>query len=320
MSSEQTAVYEDQRVVVECKGSKWGEAEVNFYNRSGDVISHFKRADPSSLDLSSIGQPVNPNSIVAIAQHLLCNKQLSASLLPKAKSIDSTLSYFSPTAAGDGEIFHGPIEPIADSSFPFEVVLGTKFHQDKDLASTFPGQTVLGVPPGYRTAVSRIQVGCTARKVKFIKTEYYDSQNNLVYIIAPIIVEPLDVKNGPLTLPLDLVCTASGSSVEGTYEGTNKATYKGGGESEQKITINVTQSGDDVTISFQTPNGSQGKGNGKLSGDTVKPLTLQSTTPGCSGSYEGSLKFDGDTMHWSYEGKDCGGLMDGSGTAKRTKA
>jgi hypothetical protein len=142
----------------------------------------------------------------------------------------------------------------------------------------------------------------------------------LIYVIAPTSVQAVDVTEAsPLTLLLNVVCTPSSPGVEGTYKGANKSIYKKGGEAEQEITIHVIQSGDNVTISFQTPTGGQGKGEGNLSGDTVKSLTLQSTAPECPGSYKGSLKFEGDTMSWSYEGSDCGGSMEGSGTAKRTK-
>lgn len=319
--SNQTAVYQDDEGIVGCKTGKWAQAEVTYYNRAGEVISHFKRFDPSTADLSSVGQPLVPTSIAAIAQDLLCNEQLRTPLLTKQQSTSLKLSFLAPTPAGDGDIFHSAAEPNADKSFPFSTVLVTKFHQDKALSGIFPGQTILGLPPSYRTAASRLQLDCTGRRAEFAKTEYYDAENILIYVVAPISPEPVDIKAfSPLTLLLDLVCTPSRSGVEGTYEGTDKLTYKSGGDAEQKITVHVTQSGDDLTIGFQTPTGGQGKGEGKLSGDTVKSLTLQRTDPGCPGSYKGSLKFDGDTVSWSYEGSDCGGVMEGRGTAKRTKA
>lgn len=314
----QTAVYRDDEAIVGCKTGKWAQAEVTYYNRAGEVASHFKRFDPLTADLSSVGQLLAPASIAAIAQHLLCDEQLRTPLLTRQQSIK--LSFLAPAAAGDGEIFYGAVEASADKNFPFTVLLVTKFQQDKALASDFPGQTILGLPPNYRTAASRVQINCADKKAKFVKTEDYDAENNLIYVVAPMSVQAEDINEGsPLTLLLDLVCTPLPARVEGTYEGTSKSTYKTGGAAEQKIIINVTQSGDDLTISFKTPTGGQGKGGGKLTGKTVKSLTLESTAPECPGSYRGSLKFDGDAMSWSYEGKDCGGSMEGRGTAKRAK-
>jgi hypothetical protein len=72
-------------------------------------------------------------------------------------------------------------------------------------------------------------------------------------------------------------------------------------------------------VGFQSALGGQGKGSGTLTGDTVDSILLESTAPGCSGEYEASIKFAGDTVSWSYKGQDCGGPMEGHGTAKRTK-
>lgn len=312
--SNQTVVYQDEEAIIDCKTAKYAQAEVTYYNKVGEVISHFKRLDPSTADVSSVGQPVAPTSIAAVAQHLLCNEQLKTPLLRKQQSTGMKLSFLASTDRGDGDIFHSTVEPNADKGFPFSTVLVTKFHKDQASAGLFPGQTILGLPPSYLTAAGPLQMDCAGRRIELAKTEYYDAENNLIAVVAPIGIEPVDVKErSQLTLLLDSIC------VEGTYEGTNTSNYKSGGEGEQKITIHVIQSGDDLTVSFQTPTGGQGKGDGKLLGDTVKSLTLQSTAPGCPGSYTGSLKFAGNTMSWSFEGSDCGGPMEGRGTAKRTK-
>jgi len=97
------------------------------------------------------------------------------------------------------------------------------------------------------------------------------------------------------------------------------ATYDKGGRGEQKISVVVEQIGSTVNLSVQAAAGGQGKGSGTLS-TTVGSIKLQSTAPDCPGSYEGSLKFTGDTLSWSYKGQDCGGPMQGRGTAKRMKS
>ena len=102
-------------------------------------------------------------------------------------------------------------------------------------------------------------------------------------------------------------------------KGINDTTYENKAQGEQKISITVGQNGSDLSVSFETANGGQGKGNGTLTGSVVNSISLQSTTPGCSGSYEGSIEFAGDIMSWSYKGQDCGGPMEGHGTAKKTK-
>ncbi|MGA8613645.1 MAG: toll/interleukin-1 receptor domain-containing protein [Xanthobacteraceae bacterium] len=316
--SEQTAAYDDDELVIDCKRSLWAEAQITFYNKAGEVISHFHRADPETMDLSSSGQPIPAGSILSLAQHLLCDEQLRRPLLTKQQlSNNAKMSYLTPTPDGAGDIFFGPPETDQDGKH-FETVTVIKFHENRGIAALFPGQSVLGLPSSFRTEVDRVQGDCIKRKYQNNKTEYFDLQNNLVSVTAPIELKWIDInESAPFGRLFDVACGPPINSVAGTYEGTNNASYGNGGQGEQRITITVEQSGSDVTVAFKTPNGGEGKGSGKLTGTAVNSLVLQSTARDCPGSYEGSLTFVGDTVNWSFEGKDCGGPMKGHGEAKR---
>jgi hypothetical protein len=53
-----------------------------------------------------------------------------------------------------------------------------------------------------------------------------------------------------------------------------------------------------------------------------EPASLRAgegTTPGFPGAYQTSFKFSDDAVSWTYKGRDCGGPMEGHGTAKKTK-
>ena len=109
--------------------------------------------------------------------------------------------------------------------------------------------------------------------------------------------------------------------VAGTYEGIDRTTYGNRVQGEQKIALIVDQTGDEVSVSFRTPLGEYGKGKGKLNGARIEPMSLQSASnPACTGSYETSVEFAGDTAKWSFKGKDCNGEMEGHGTATRTRS
>jgi hypothetical protein len=73
-------------------------------------------------------------------------------------------------------------------------------------------------------------------------------------------------------------------------------------------------------VTYKAAAGVQGQGVGKIENGTVESFPLQSTTPGCPGSYEASLKFADDAVTFSFKGEDCAGPMEGNGTAKRVKA
>ena len=97
-------------------------------------------------------------------------------------------------------------------------------------------------------------------------------------------------------------------------------THEKGGHGEQKITVTVKQTGDRVDVSFATVSGDQGKGAGTISDGVVEFLLLESTVPACPGSYQGTLKFADDGISWTFKGRDCGGPMEGHGTAKKVKS
>jgi hypothetical protein len=145
----------------------------------------------------------------------------------------------------------------------------------------------------------------------------------LLYINAFIGAQPTKIDEGkPFTFLLNVLCGYQVShvpKVSGTYEGMNIATYNAGGQGEQKITITVEQTENDLKVSFQTASGGQGKGTGTLKGNEVESMSLQSVAPGCPGSYDASFQFADETVSWSFKGQDCGGAMEGHGTAKRTK-
>jgi hypothetical protein len=147
--------------------------------------------------------------------------------------------------------------------------------------------------------------------------EYYDRDGNLVYLIPPLQPVLNYQKTSLFENLLDIACGASPLNVTGTYEGMNNATYENKGRGEQKISLTVQPNGSDLKVSFQTAGGGQGEGTGKLTGNRVESILLKSTAPNCSGSYDGSLSFADNSVSWSYKGTDCGGAMEGQGTATK---
>jgi hypothetical protein len=306
--------YEDDVTLVHCKKSLSAMMERTVYSQSGEIVSHFKRGDPKSFDLFSGGAPITPGSLLATAQRVMCDEQLRTPLL---RQISEMTSYLSPAPTGDGDIFYGPMRTVSNSDYQLEVSTYLRYYQDLMPSEMFAGKTVTGAELGFRTFAQILQMNCQERKIRSIRLEYYDAEGNLITLIVPIQAEPLAVTpTSPLELMLKVAC---GENVGGTYEGMNSAVYERGGQGEQKITVTVKQTGNHVDVSFATASGDQGKGSGTLSGSVVEPLTLESTAPACPGSYQGALKFSDNGMSWSYKGQDCGGSMEGQGTAKRTR-
>jgi hypothetical protein len=311
-------IYEDQTGVLDCNKSVYVMAERTVYSSAGEIIFHFKYAEPESLDMSN-GLTISPGTILVLAQRLLCDEKLRSLLLSRAQFSNIHLSYLANSADGDGDVFYGPIKPTSNPAYPFEVLLVIKKTGDHDFAKEFPGQNIRGRPSSFHTFAETLQMNCTERKIFVAALEYYDRDDNLVYL-APQIQPMLNYNKASLFENLlDIVCRASALSIAGNYEGMNNATYEKKGRGEQKVSLTIQQNGSDVKVDFQTLGG-KGEGTGKLSGDRVEALSLRSTEPNCPGSYHGSLLFADNSVSWSYKGKDCGGVMEGHGTATKLKS
>jgi hypothetical protein len=147
--------------------------------------------------------------------------------------------------------------------------------------------------------------------------EYYDKDENLIYVL-PMNSDPIDIKGGTIFDSL-LAAACAASNPAGNYVGTNNIKYEKGVQAEQKIAILIQQNGSDLKVRFETPNGGQGEGTGTLKNNRVDTISLRSTAQGCPGSYDGSLSFVGNSISWTYKGNDCGGSMEGHGTATKVE-
>jgi hypothetical protein len=310
--------YQDGRAVFDCKTNVFASAETTIYNKVGEIISHLKQAEPDALNMSAAA-PVPPGSVLSVAAAIACDESLATSLGDQVK--DVKLSFLAGTQTGDGDLFYGPAKKPSESLYQYEVLLVTKLYQDHPLTELFPVRPMLNYAQTYRSSVSAPQFNCTDRKGRAWKTDNFDSQGNLVYLNLAGGPQTFEVKQGTvLSGVLSRVCAAGGTNVAGIYEGTITTSYKKGGQGEQKISITVEQIGSDLNVTYQTGAGGQGKGAGKFEAGKAAAITLQSTTPGCAGSYEASFNFTDDTITLSFKGEDCGGSMEGNATAKRVKA
>lgn len=312
-------LYEDDVTVLDCKTSLWAMSERTVYNKDGESTFHFKWGDPESLDLS-IGGKVTQGSVISLAQRILCDEQTRAQLIAARQAPDNDFSYLSSTADGDGDIFYGTPKAILNSPYEIELLVLVKLHYELSFAELFPGQNVLGLPTtGFRVYMQPLQLNCSARKIQTSSIERFDTMGYLMNLTPIIPAQQIEVKANPFVALLRVGCAGSAPLVAGTYEGTIQGSYGTKGNTDGKISIIVAQTGNVVNVTFQTAAGGEGKGTGTLTDDgTVNSISIQSTTQNCSGSYVASLKFDADTVTWSYKGQDCGGSIQGHGTAKRT--
>jgi hypothetical protein len=196
--------YGQDTIVIDCKSPAMAIAEKTLYAETGDVKYHFRWGDPKYLT-NSMGMEIHPGSVAQTAQHILCNEELRTPLVSKSDLLAMNFTPLATTADGRADMFYGPINFGTGSLYPNERTVVIKEHEDHEL---FPGQTVIGVPPSYRTIVEQAQVDCGDSKVSFAKQEYYDASNNLVSLSAPITLVQLNiVPSSPIGLLQRIVCS-----------------------------------------------------------------------------------------------------------------
>lgn len=319
-----SATYEDDITVLDCKKSTWSLAERTEYSKSGKVLSHYNWGDIQTVN-PSVAIP--PRSILDMGKTIMCDAQIRAPVFSKAQLADISneqfakmnFSYLARSPNGQGAFFRGPKIPMQSSPDQFKVILALKYDQARPISEVLPPGSIVGHAANFVIAASDVRVNCTDRKSMLLKTEYFDPENDIVYLFAPVDPQPTGItQNSPLALLLNTDCGAAMLDVAGTYEGTNDVTFKGG-HGSQRVSIVIGQEGSTVNVSFRSGSGAEGKATGALTGDVVSSLEWKSTNPKCTGSYKGSLKFSADTVSWSYKGKDCTGPEEGHGTAKKMK-
>jgi hypothetical protein len=310
--------YEEERSLLDCQKSAVLLAEKTVFSQSGETIGHYK---PQTLDLSN-ARPIRPGSLAQSAATILCDEQLRTPLLSKKQIVEQIsemkLSYLTTSPNGDGDIFRGPIRPVSNRDYQFEALIVFNHRHDHSMSELFSGNNLIGLPVSFRAVAQTVRTFCKDRKAQSPQVEYYDGEGNLTAVLAPDPLQPQFPSHGSAFEAL--IAIACGANVAGIYEGTNISTYDDRGQQEQKIWVTIEQVGSNLAVSFKAAMGAQGKGEGKLTDTQVESISLESTTPECPGSYKGSMEFPGDTVTWTFKGEDCGGAMEGHGTAKKVKS
>jgi hypothetical protein len=150
----------------------------------------------------------------------MCDDRLRTPTLSKEHLVNMNFSRLSRTISGDGDVFYGAKKPISNSDYQIELVVIVKLDKDRGFTELFPGNDDADLPPSYRTLVEPLQLNCTDKRVPEPKGDYFDAENNFVYLRAPIAVQPIEVKDNtsPYALALNVGCGVPLPKVQGTYE------------------------------------------------------------------------------------------------------
>jgi uncharacterized caspase-like protein len=175
-------VYVEDLSVFDCSEPVLAAAERSVVTNSGEVIFHYKWADPQFLNLS-IGMKLAPGSVGLIARTIVCHDEMRTPLIDKS---DLTLSNFislSSTVKGDGEMFYLPLTDEMKDGDNITPIVAIKLNKARTISEdaaqrglTFNGQL------DYRVQISKVEIYCPENKISFLKTEFYDDEQHLVLV------------------------------------------------------------------------------------------------------------------------------------------
>ena len=173
------AAYIEDLDVYDCTKPITAISEEAIFNNSGELLYHYKWADPQYLNLS-IGITLSSSSVGTVAANIACHDAVSAPLATKEHIAAMKFTSLSSTVAGDGEIFYEQINNGQDTENNEEFILLVKYDSDHSVGAFLSGNASIADPPAYRTEVDRGLISCDENKFVSTKSEYWNSSDQLV--------------------------------------------------------------------------------------------------------------------------------------------
>jgi hypothetical protein len=193
------AAYADIVAVVDCEQPLTAMAEQTVISKSGEILHHYKWADPRYLNLS-IGVSINPNTAFATERKIVCHDKIRTPLLGRKQVAAMNFASLSSTVAGDGDIFYAPIDDEKGRDDVREVLLIFRMH--KDTSFVFPGSTIdTTVLPQYRIEVDHVKLKCFGDSFTLVRSNYFDASFNLVHLAGTDPSSDLNWKDFPELSP-----------------------------------------------------------------------------------------------------------------------
>jgi hypothetical protein len=208
------AAYVEQLTVYDCAKLTQANSEITIFNKSDEVLYHYKWADPELLNLS-FGFALPPGSVGVTARNIACNEVLRTPLVSKKDLAEMRFTSLASTIDGTGDIYYR-LSSTQNTDKIKEVISIIKFQKDRSLGDFLPKKVDIPDLPSFRFAASRTLFKCTEKKTVLAKTDDYDSQYKLVYTSGFLPSAELpwaDIRDpSPSALMYQIVCGANEAS------------------------------------------------------------------------------------------------------------
>jgi len=130
------AAYVEDLTVYDCTKLVMAVAESSIFDKSGNLLFHFKWADPQYLNLA-IGTTIVPGSVGAVARNIVCHEEFATPLISKGQLTEMKFTSLASIPSGDGEIFFGPSQTSQNVQDLREVVMIFRHNSDRNVKDFF---------------------------------------------------------------------------------------------------------------------------------------------------------------------------------------
>jgi hypothetical protein len=173
----------EQTTVFDCTKPIGAMSEITVFGKSGEVLSHYKWADPELLNLSFVGGTIQPKTVYETLRNIVCNEELRTPLAAKKELAEMKFTSLASTADGNGDIYYKLTSKQRTDQIK-EVVVIVKFQKDPSVAIILQSllqKEVLPDLPSYHFSAAKQLINCAEHKTVSTKFDYYDAEYKLVY-------------------------------------------------------------------------------------------------------------------------------------------
>jgi hypothetical protein len=167
--------------VFDCTEPMYALSERTIIDKSGEVLFHYKWADPHFLILSN-GPKLSPGSVAMSARNIGCHEELGTPLVDKSELAPLEFPSLPDAIPGDAEIFYIPLKDVNRTANQVNVTVIIRWHEDQKVSAALPAS--IDKSSQYRLRVTQAQIYCAENKMSVSKEEYYTASKNLVYLAA----------------------------------------------------------------------------------------------------------------------------------------
>lgn len=178
------AAYSEDLNVYDCTAPRMVVAEDSIFNKSGQLLYHYKFGDPQYVNFA-IGVPLSPGSVGSSASYVVCHDAIGTPSVGKEQLAAMKFHSLQTLADGGGELFSELVQRPHYEKDQREALLIGRYFADRSIMNLLAPDFSIPDPPNYRFEIDDVLFKCNEKKYALDKIEFWSASNQLVRIAVP---------------------------------------------------------------------------------------------------------------------------------------